>query len=70
MRTTENGWVIINTTWNNNIYEFTYSRTRTEAIEKWCEIWTRPSTWSGHYKKGFRCVKATRTIELINQSNK
>lgn len=37
--------------------EGTFARTRTQAISKFMEHWSRPKSWGAFYKRGFRCVK-------------
>lgn len=61
-QTETQGWVIISG--GDFICEFTFSRLRSEAINKWVTLWTKPSTWSGHKKRGVKCVKATKTISI------
>lgn len=65
IRSTDVGWVIVaenpGRDGNRHIYEFTFSRTRSDAIKKYTRIWVNQN-WKHHYYKGVRCVKASRTI--------
>ena len=40
------GWVIVNA--SGMIIDFTFSRTREAAINKWLELWTKPKNWHTH----------------------
>jgi len=68
MDSIEHGWVITDE-FGVALYDFTFSRTRTEATKKWVELWDRPNNWKSHYRKGHRCVKAKKivTTEPIDQ---
>lgn len=58
----ENGWVIVKE--EGTLYDFTFSRTRTEAQNKWVDLWSNPNNWKAHYRKGIRCVKATQITQI------
>lgn len=60
----EIGWVIVAP--DGFIADFTYKRTRRESIKRWCDLWSKPTNWRGHYRKGYRAVKCTRIIQIKN----
>lgn len=60
----QQGWVILSKD-GNTIFSFTFSLTRKDAQRKYTQLWIKPSNWKGHYRKGIRCVKATKSISLI-----
>lgn len=57
------GWIIRGPN-NKYIYDFTFSRTRSSSIRKWVIFWNKPNGWKSYYRKGCRCVRATRTIRI------
>lgn len=61
-----NGWVILSED-KKIIYDFTFSSTRTQAQKNYSRLWDIPKNWKGHYQNGVRCIKATRTILLLNK---
>ena len=61
MKDTTKGWVVLSAD-GTTIYDFTFKRTRSESIRRWCSLWGTPKNWRGHYRKGHRCVKAIQTI--------
>ncbi|MCR9263348.1 MAG: hypothetical protein NXH86_04280 [Flavobacteriaceae bacterium] len=68
MESIEYGWVITAED-GAALYGFTFSRTRTEAINEWVSLWDRPNNWKAHYRKGHRCVKAKK-ITTTEPTNK
>ena len=58
------GWVIVS---NNGafILEHTYAKLRKNAIASF--EWRRGMTWQSLKRRGYKCVKALRTIEIIEQ---
>ena len=58
------GWVIASMD-GKFIIESTFSRTRTDAIDKWMKIWDETRTnWRKFKRQGYKCVKAKQTTEI------
>ena len=62
----EEGWIIVSK--EGRIMEFTYQRTRSETIKKWCNLWTSSlRKWKNSRYAGYRCIRAKRTISLTHE---
>ena len=60
----DKGWVIASEN-GTFIIEYTFSRTRTEAIKKWMQLWDESScNWSKFKREGYKCLKAKQTTEI------
>lgn len=66
METKQKGWVITAKD-GKLIFEASFSRTRRGAIDAYMSFWDFPKKWIGHKARGLKCVKALRTIEIIEQ---
>lgn len=62
------GWIVLSED-GNIMYDFSFSLTRKDAQRKYTRLWSKPN-WKAHYRKGIRCVKATRAISLIDNATK
>lgn len=72
VKSIEQGWVVVagkNTPCFDpgEIAHDTFFRTRKQSIEDFCDIWPEDSprhNWSWWYRRGVRCVRATRTVRV------
>lgn len=46
-------------------YRFSFRRTRTDSIKEFMKVWDENITnWKKEKRQGYKCVKATLTIEV------
>jgi len=65
LKETENGWVVADMN-GTFVLPYTYSRLRTDAIKIFKSTWDeKVCNWEKFKRKGFKCVKAKRTTEIV-----